>query len=379
MKKQNNAPIIGGRLLQARKIKGLTARCVAETIGVSAQAISLYENSYSQPNPETFEKMISMYDFPFSFYFKPLKNSSVEGPVFYRKLTRATKASREIAFNKSQLFIHDIVEEIAPKLHLPAVDQLFMEIKNSVSIEKHRFDVESMSKWIRKKWNLGYGPIDNLMFELEKRGIIISVMKMPDDIDGFSYWLNGRPYIFVNRNNNFFRLRMSLAHELCHLFFHGAVNLEDEFDKVEEEAKNFASAFLAPNITFMNDIHATTLQSLLSLKPKWKMSVAALLVRCERLHLITEERSLSLNKQISIKKRKKKEPFDDVIPPEQPKLCRQAITLLLDNNIYNKAALKNLFSIGQNRIEDFCSLEPGFLSDPEIIDISLACTRLKAT
>ena len=262
---------------------------------------------------------------------------------------------------------------------MPAVDQLFMEIKNSVSIEKHRFDVESMSKWIRKKWNLGYGPIDNLMFELEKRGIIISVMKMPDDIDGFSYWLNGRPYIFVNRNNNFFRLRMSLAHELCHLFFHGAVNLEDEFDKVEEEAKNFASAFLAPNITFMNDIHATTLQSLLSLKPKWKMSVAALLVRCERLHLITEERSLSLNKQISIKKWRKKEPFDDVIPPEQPKLCRQAITLLLDNNIYNKAALKNLFSIGQNRIEDFCSLEPGFLSDPEIIDISLACTRLKAT
>ena len=58
MKKQNNAPIIGGRLLQARKIKGLTARCVAETIGVSAQAISLYENSYSQPNPETFEKMM---------------------------------------------------------------------------------------------------------------------------------------------------------------------------------------------------------------------------------------------------------------------------------------------------------------------------------
>ena len=47
MKKQNNAPIIGGRLLQARRIKGLTAKYVAETVGVSAQAISLYENSYS--------------------------------------------------------------------------------------------------------------------------------------------------------------------------------------------------------------------------------------------------------------------------------------------------------------------------------------------
>lgn len=52
--------------------------------------------------------------------------------------------------------------------------------------------------------------------------------------------------------------------------------------------------------------------------------------RCSQLTLISPEREVSLQKQISSKRWRKVEPFDDYYSPERPVLIKQAIELLVD-------------------------------------------------
>lgn len=356
-------PTLGTRLFEARKLKGITAKTAAEQVGVSPQAISLYENSQVTPQPTVLEKLVNLYDMPLEFYLKDPVSDFHHSTVFYRKFGRATKTAREKAFIESKHVVQFIVETLMTKVKFPDVDPLFMEIKESLAVNQKPLDVETMARWIRKKWGLGYGPLNNLVLELEKRGVVVILMDFSDDIDGFSYWANNRPYIFANRNNNYFRLRMSIAHELCHLFFHDGVDLKSHLEAVEKEAKNFASAFLAPNISFIEDVSSTSLQGLLSLKGKWKMSVAALVLRCEKLHLISEDRALYLNKQISLKHWRKQEPFDNAFPPERPILLKQSVDLLLQRKVFTTFSFKKEIMLPQCFIETACCLPKGFLDD----------------
>lgn len=369
---KRKSSIVNSRLRQARIVNGKTAKAIADEVGISAQALSQYELGKTVPSEDIFKKLVDLYGLPSNFYLKEDQSSIEEKTVFFRSFSSTTKFRREMAFVEAKWFVHNIVETIEKKIKLPAVDPLFIKIKESTNIDLERLDVESLSKIIRRDWNLRYAPIDDLMFELEQRGVIVAKLDLADDIDGFSFWSNDRPYIFVNKNNNFFRLRMSMAHELCHLFFHGAIeDIPKNLKRVEDEAKSFAGAFLMPENKFIDYIITTNLNELALLKAKLKVSLAAIVKRCEQLGLISEERSISLNKQISKNKWRKIEPYDDLYKPENPRLMRQAITLLVEKGIYSKSQLIDLFALDTNFIEDVCCLEKNYLSGNKIIKFEI--------
>ena len=50
--------IINTRLKDARIVNGYTAKEIAESIGISPQALSLYELGKSTPPPEIFNKLV---------------------------------------------------------------------------------------------------------------------------------------------------------------------------------------------------------------------------------------------------------------------------------------------------------------------------------
>ncbi len=363
--------LVNARLIEARKDKGISAKLAAQEVGVSAQVLSLYELGKCDPSEDVFRKLINLYDMPFEFYFKEIVESNIEGPVFYRKFSKATKTERDRAQTEANWFVHEIVDQLSERIKFPEVDKLFMKIKQSVDIEEGDFDPDLMAQIIRREWNLLNKPIENLMIELEKRGVFIAKLNLHKDIDGFSFWEKGRPFIFVNRNNNYFRLRMSVAHELCHLFFHGAEDVEKDIKRIEEEAKAFAGAFLLPNPGFTEDIKYINLQNLLYLKPKWRVSLQGLLARCKQLELIDEGRDISLNKQISIKGWRKIEPFDKDIPPEKPILLKQAIEMLINKNVYTKSEMLSLFALNENFVEDACSLEKNYFYEKPAVIVNL--------
>lgn len=368
MKAENNRiKAVPQRLREARISCGKTIKEISEIIGVSSQVLSMYELGRCNLTAEIFYKLKNIYALPAKYYTKEYQEDVCRSQTFFRSFSTATKSKREIAFIQSGWFIKNIFLELEKKVKFPPVDNFFTRVKKSLAIEKERKDFDSLSKVIRREWGLGLGPINNLTRTLEKKGVIIVKLDLDDKIDGFSCWYKDRPFIFVNKNNNAFRLRMSIAHELCHLFFHEGDDVEKSLKKIENEAKYFASAFLMPDSSFAEDVYSTSLDQLLYLKSKWMVAVQAMIMRCEHLGLISEDRALYLQKQISRKHWRKVEPGDYDYEPETPILLKQAIQLLIEKNKLSKSEILDTFALNSKFVEKACSLPDNYLSQEDNI------------
>lgn len=368
-KKNNGIEIIPQRLRDARIAANRTIKDVAQEIGVTAQVLSMYELGRCNPSMEIFFKLKNLYNLPAKYYTKPYKENIGRSQVYFRSFSSATKGMREISLKKAEWLSREIVCFLKGKIKFPEVDELFSKIKKSINVEKKR-DVEILAKIIRREWGLGLTPIGNLTRELEKRGVIIVIMDLDDKIDGFSFWEEERPFVFVNKNNGAIRLRMSIAHELCHLFFHEAEDVEKHNKDLEVEAKRFASALLMPDSSFAKDVCSTSLEQLFYLKPKWKTSVASMVMRCEQLGLANEFRITYLQKQISRKHWRKEEPDDHDYEHEKPIVLKQAIELLVDRKAITKEELLDSFGLDSDFIEETCALDKGYLNrDDRLVNL----------
>ena len=347
------------RLRDARIADGKTIKEVAEALGISAQVLSMFELGRCKVSVEMFFRLKNMYSMPNSFYGTQYMDNVARSTVFFRKFSAATKRKREQALKRADFISCNIIKFFGGKIKFPEVDGLFDEIKTSVNIEKKR-DPELWAKLIRRKWNMGMGPISNLIRDLERRGIIVVVMPMDNDVDGFSYWQDGRPFIFVNKNNTAVRLRMSIAHELCHLFFHEEEDVERELKRVEDEAKAFAGAFLLPEAALHNELYMGSLEQFRYLKSKWRVSINGIVMRAKQLFLIDDNRYTYLQTQISRKKWRKREPEDDVIEQERPILLSQAIRLFIDDEIMTRDEMIDGIGLSGHFIESHCSLPEGY-------------------
>lgn len=355
----NIAYCIPQRLRDARIADGKTIKEVAEELGISAQVLSMFELGRCKVPVEMFFRLKNMYSMPSSFYGTQYMDNVARSTVFFRKFSAATKRKREQALKRADFISCNIVKFFGGKIKFPEVDGLFEEIKTSVNIEKKR-DPELWAKLIRRKWNMGVNPVSNLIRDLERRGIIVVTMPMDDDVDGFSYWQDRRPFIFVNKNNTAVRLRMSIAHELCHLLFHEEEDVEKELKRIEDEARSFAGAFLLPKVALQNELYMGSLEQFRYLKSKWKISINGIVMRAKQLFLIDDNRYMYLQTQISRKHWRKREPDDDVIEQEQPILLSQAIRIFIDDGIMTREEMIDGIGLSGHFIETHCSLPDGY-------------------
>jgi Zn-dependent peptidase ImmA (M78 family) len=106
------------------------------------------------------------------------------------------------------------------------------------------------------------------------------------------------------------------------------------------------------------------------LKPKWKVSVQAMIMRCERLELISEDRATYLWKQISRQHWRKSEPYDDEIAKEETVVLSQAIKLLIKEGHCSRNEIADDLALATDFIEQVCGLEQGFFRhDDNIVEI----------
>lgn len=114
------------------------------------------------------------------------------------------------------------------------------------------------------------------------------------------------------------RSRFDCAHELAHLVLHGEIIWGVK--EVEEQAHQFAAAFLMPAEQIYDDLPTTVdWQKLFSLKQHWQTSLAALLMRAKRLGRMSEATYLTAVKAASARGWRRREPVP-LGPPEQPTL-----------------------------------------------------------
>lgn len=169
---------------------------------------------------------------------------------------------------------------------------------------------------------------------------------------------------------SFVRRQFSAAHELGHIVLHEKFNdLDDasreDFRKREDEANEFAAAFLLPKAAFLNDLKMcpNKLTRYVELKRKWRVSISAMVVRAYNLEAINQNQYQYLMRQISKNGWRTEEPLDDYISLTHPKALRQAVNLIILNNVLSGQQLLNEFkadgiSLSKFVVDEVLSLEP---------------------
>ncbi|MDD3839226.1 MAG: XRE family transcriptional regulator [Clostridia bacterium] len=360
--------IIPERLRQARIIRGLTIQELADKIGVTRQSVSQYELGQSNPSSVVLRKIIMVLNFPKGFFYKPsrIKNTP-SGTAFFRSYATARKKGKDRIEERYELFV-EICQYLSQYINFPSVSIPNLEhfnLREYIALE----EIEEIANEVRSYWGLGLGPISNVMLLMEKHGFFITRNTIDEKtIDGFSKIEDGRPFIFLSSDKKCaVRTRFDLAHELGHIILHQGIEqdqLTDKkyFDEIERQANKFAAAFLLPRESFINEVFSTSVDHFLSLKERWKVSISAMIMRCNDVELFTENQHLYLQKQLSQKRWRKNEPLDDVLVPEKPILTKQAFELLLDSGVLNSYQIIEDLKMPIGEIESLANLDEGTLS-----------------
>lgn len=150
------------------------------------------------------------------------------------------------------------------------------------------------------------------------------------EVDAFSMWSGGRPFMFLNTYKSAERCRFDAAHELGHLVLHQ--HAHPQGPDLEREANAFASAFLMPRASVLAKApRSATIQSLIKFKKYWSVSVAALNYRLHTLGLITDWTYRTLCIQIVQEGYRTSEP--ESIPHEKSVILEKVFSTLRDEGI----------------------------------------------
>lgn len=361
--------LIPYRIRQARTSRRMSISDLSEELEVSKQLVSQYETGKTSPSMGKLNEISKILKYPVSFFYKPIpKNESASSIVFFRSNKTAKVKSKNAAKEKMEIFC-EIVSYLENYVNLPETNLPKMEYENEDLMPLSVEEIENYAMGLRKAWGLGVGPIDNLMVEVQKNGIHVSKISLKlEKIDAFSVWMNNKPYIFLNDDKNTnARIRFDIAHELGHLLMHADYYTNEDFEKspikekLELEANMFAGAFLMPGQTFEKDVFSSSIDHFIQLKYKWKASIASMIYRCEALGILSNNQIKYLKDQMTKRSYWRREPLDNEMPVEKPFMCKQAIQLLLENNILTPGQISEDIGCYPEEIEEYCYLPKGTL------------------
>lgn len=374
----NNKKFNGFRLKSARKYRGLTITDLANEINVTKQSISQFENGQITPLFETLVKIINVLNFPRDYFYEDDEIDIRMGNTYFRALSKMSKKEEGIQKEKTKIlgklfsFFNEYIE--FPVLNLPEFDE--------------GLSVEEKAMKLREFWGLGEEPIIDIIYILEKNGIIVtSFLTDSDNIDAFSGQqnINGEKRYFVVLGNDKWsatRRQFSAAHELGHIILHdGFLEIDDmtkeEIRNMEKEAHEFAAAFLLPANAFANDVklYPTNLSYYEQLKKKWRTSISAMLVRANHLDILSYSSYQSLIKKMNKLGWRTEEPLDDTLIMSKPTVLKRAVDILIHNDILNESEImKQLsergLSLPREEVELLMGLNEGRLM-PKNIEVKL--------
>lgn len=266
------------RLKTARERRMLTAKGVAEDIGISAVTFSKYENGHS-PDEETVKKIAETLSYPLDFFYKESPERLNTDAVSFRSLARMNAKERRAAEAAGSLGI-ELYEWIDTRFNLPSAD--------IVDLSKERRRPFVAARLLRQHWGLGDRPIKNVLKLIESKGVrVLSLSEATKNVDAYSFWRGDHPYIFLNQEKTAERSIFDTAHELGHLVLHH--HADSKTDKeAETQADKFASAFLMPESDVMDYAHLLSASQIVAAKKRWKVSAMAFAYRLNSLGYISE-------------------------------------------------------------------------------------------
>ena len=217
-------------------------------------------------------------------------------------------------------------------------------------------NAEHVAALVRAHWRVSAGPLANLTSLVEKAGALVAHSDLGGaSISGVTFSVPGMPPLMVlNTDQPADRMRFSLAHELGHMIMHRFPT-----SNMEQEANTFAVALLmpAPDIRQYFLGRRIDLSLLAALKPEWKTSMAALLMRAHNLKFISDNQNTYLWKQISARGYQLREPPELDFEHEKPELIGQILQLHVDALGYSISDLAKLLCIHEREFRSLYAMD----------------------
>jgi Zn-dependent peptidase ImmA (M78 family) len=298
----------------------------------------------------------------------PLRETE-RGTIFFRSMAASTKTARTRAESRFA-WLQDITEYLTEFVELPEADFPVLSLPEDPLLISDD-DIEEAAANLRAYWNLGELPIANMVSLLENKGAIIARGALgAETLDSLSEFAPGqkRPFILIGTDKGTSsRWRFDAAHELGHIILHAHVPPSllakaDRFKLIESQAHRFAGAFLLPCASFGDDLYGANLDNFKTLKLRWKISISAMVMRARQCGMITEETERRLWINLSRRGWRKLEPYDDTMPPEEPRLLRSAIELILEQGGQTPDEILGRLALSSSDLESLTGLPDEFLT-----------------
>lgn len=364
------------RLEHMLAVRGLTKGQLAALVGVAASTVTKWCKGDQSPEAETFERLAYVLNVKPEWLTRPpLKG--VSAPLF-RSNASALKSGREMLEART-LMLQEIATLLSEHVDFP---WLCLPVRNFTSADQiTSADIESAAEECRVLWQLGKGPIQDLVLAAEGAGVVVvrEETEIPV-IEGLSCWseeLGGRPLVHLSADkSNAFRSRFDLAHELGHLVLHRFLPPpadKETYNLMESQAHQFAGALLLPAQTFADEVRLpVNLDSLLSLKQRWGVSVAAMLMRLHALCVLSADEKLALFKRRSARWGAKSEPGDQAWVPEKPRLLRRSVELLVSEGVLSAERIPYFLGVSNRDVEKLCHLRERYFEEPgQVMDLAM--------
>jgi len=326
------------RLTLARERRRLSKKGLAEALSVTPHTVLRYESGDIVPIDDVVLRMVSVLSFPREFFFKP----DIDGPnpasASFRSMSAMSAKERDAALAAGTLAFE----------FSDWVDQQF-DLPEPSLVDLAGDSPEVAARALREEWGLGERPIKNVVHLLESKGVrLFSIAENTLAVDAFSVWRGDRPLVFLNTIKSAERSRHDAAHELGHLVLHKHGGPQGR--GVEEEADQFASSFLMPE----EDVRAAlprvhALAQLLEAKKRWGVSLMSLVVRLNRLRILTDWQYRMFCIEASERGYRKKEPME--MPRERSVVWEKVLTALWSERI-TKDEIAKILCIPPNEIEN---------------------------
>jgi len=354
--------MIGNRLKLAREAAGLSLRELEARIDglVAAQAIGKYERNEMMPGSAVLLAVAKALDVSPQYLLsnRDLVLEEIDfrkGPTAGAKDERAVEA---LVLDYAERYLQ--LEELLPGASISWAAPLEPEFAIA-SIE----DAESAAEKLRSLWQLGIEPIPSMTELLEERGIKVLALELPSVVSGskaiaLQAQLEAAAMIVVNSTHNGERQRFTLAHELGHLVLRFGDELSDK--QQEKAADRFAGAFLVAQEMLRklvgNSRNVISMGELLAFKKIFKVSIAALAVRCRQVGIFTQAaygKLFAALKSSGLVDVGAAEP--EPIPPEIPDRMRRLGLRAVAEEVISESKASELLRISRRELEQQLDLQ----------------------
>ncbi len=320
---------VGPRIRQARYLRDVNQRDLAEKIGVSKTTVSNYERENSLPDSAKLMEIADALDIDLSYFLRNPRVGDIE-PAY-----RAFASMRVKDENAIIERIRDWLERYLEVESILEIDALDFEWPDGVPYDVETMeDVERAALHLRDAWEIGRDPIENLTERLEDKALRVGCIEAPEDFDACAFVAQvngGIPVIVYNEKYPGDRQRFSIAHELGHL----VLNVEGELEE-EKACNRFSGAFLIPRDVFVHDVgerrRNISQRELELLKQKYGVSMQSLVYRMKDLEIITQSHYQRIFQWFNNTGHREKEPGEPV-PQEQPQRFERMVQRALAEDL----------------------------------------------